>query len=83
RAGELYQQLKATGIEALLDDRQERAGVKFNDAELMGIPIRVTIGSRSLEKGVVEVQIRRTGEESEYPVEEAGTRIRQLLNQII
>ena len=55
--GEKIQKLQQENIDTLLDDRDERAGVKFNDAELIGIPLRVTIGSRSLKKGVVEVNI--------------------------
>jgi prolyl-tRNA synthetase len=59
-AGEqVYQALREAGFEALLDDREERAGVKFNDADLIGIPLRVTVGARGLEKGCAEVKRRR------------------------
>jgi prolyl-tRNA synthetase len=61
-AEELYQVLLEKGIEVLLDDRDERAGVKFKDAELIGIPYRVTIGPKKLAEGKVEVKIRKTGE---------------------
>jgi len=54
--------LEAAGVEVLVDDRDERAGVKFNDADLMGLPIRITVGSRGLEKGQVEVK-RRDGDQ--------------------
>lgn len=60
-AEELYQKLENRGVAVLFDDRTERAGVKFNDFELLGVPIRVTVG-RGLENGVVEVDIRKTGE---------------------
>ena len=50
------------GIEAILDDRDERPGVKFNDADLIGIPLRITVGPRRLAEGKVEVKIRKTGE---------------------
>lgn len=60
-AVEIYEALVAQGIEVLLDDRDERPGVKFNDAELIGIPFRVTVGPRGLESGEVEVVDRRTG----------------------
>lgn len=60
-AERVYRDLWAGGVEALLDDRDERAGVKFNDADLIGAPIRVTVGARGLEKGCVEVK-RRTEE---------------------
>jgi prolyl-tRNA synthetase len=58
---EITDLFKAEGYEVLVDDRKERAGVKFTDAELMGIPIRITVGKKA-EDGIVEVTIRRTGE---------------------
>jgi prolyl-tRNA synthetase len=58
----LYHQLKAVGIDVLLDDREERAGVKFKDADLIGIPIRLTISTRSLEHGGIELTYRQSGE---------------------
>ena len=61
-AEELYQELTAQGLEVLLDDRDERAGVKFKDADLIGIPYRVTIGPKKLAEGKVEVKNRRSGE---------------------
>ncbi len=68
-AGEkLYRELTAAGIETILDDRDERAGFKFNDADLLGYPVQVVIGGKSLEKGVVEVKIRKTGEKKELPL---------------
>jgi len=60
-ADELYNSLKDKGIEVLLDDRNESAGVKFNDAELIGIPFAVVIGQRGLKKGVIEIKERATG----------------------
>ncbi len=61
-AEELYEALNAAGREVLLDDREERAGVKFKDADLIGIPKQIIIGERGLKEGVVEVKDRRTGE---------------------
>jgi prolyl-tRNA synthetase len=58
----VYEQLTAAGIEVIIDDRAERAGVKFRDAELTGIPLRVTVGKRGLAGGTVEVTRRATGE---------------------
>jgi prolyl-tRNA synthetase len=58
----LYQKLQGQGIEVLLDDRDERAGVKFMDADLIGIPIRITIGPKNLAEKKVEIKIRRSGE---------------------
>jgi prolyl-tRNA synthetase len=57
-AEQLYQQLTANGIEVLLDDRDERAGVKFKDADLIGIPLRITIGSKTLQENKVEMKKR-------------------------
>lgn len=59
KATEIYEALGARGIEVLLDDRNERPGVKFNDADLLGIPLRITIGARGLQQGTVELK-RRT-----------------------
>src|SRR5215475_11090773 len=58
----LYGELSSAGVEVIIDDRAERAGVKFRDAELTGIPLRVTVGKRGLAEGVVEVTTRATGE---------------------
>ncbi len=58
----MYEQLTAAGIEVIIDDRAERAGVKFRDAEITGIPFRVTVGKRGLAESVVEVTTRATGE---------------------
>ncbi|MDI3546586.1 MAG: prolyl-tRNA synthetase [Halanaerobiales bacterium] len=78
----LYEKLKAAGIEVLIDDRDERAGVKFNDADLIGIPLRITIGSRALERGVIEAKIRRTGEQIDIPLVEAVDGVLDLLEKI-
>jgi prolyl-tRNA synthetase len=58
-ADSLYAELSASGLDVLLDDRDERPGVMFADAELIGIPHRVTIGERGLKEGVIEYQSRR------------------------
>jgi prolyl-tRNA synthetase len=58
-AEELHQELERQGISVLFDDRDERAGVKFNDADLLGMPVRIAVGERGLSKGVVEVKRRR------------------------
>ncbi len=67
-AAKLYDEMTAAGLEAVLDDRGERAGVKFKDADLIGYPVRITVGAKSLAKGCVEVKIRKTGEMQEIPV---------------
>ncbi len=69
-AGEqLYTELRSRGIDVVLDDRDARAGVKFADAELVGIPYRVTIGPKALAEGEVELTARRDGETSRVPME--------------
>ncbi|MHC5280540.1 proline--tRNA ligase [Listeria kieliensis] len=65
----LYESLQAAGYSVLLDDRSERAGVKFADADLIGLPIRITVGKKAAE-GIVEVKIRKTGEMIEVREEE-------------
>jgi prolyl-tRNA synthetase len=82
-AEKIYSELCAKGVDALLDDRDERPGVKFKDADLIGIPLRVTVGSRSLKQGKLEARIRRTGEMREMPVENAAEQIAKLLGEIV
>ncbi|MFC2728092.1 MAG: proline--tRNA ligase [Centipeda sp. (in: firmicutes)] len=60
-AEEVYEELRAAGIDVLLDDRRERAGVKFNDCDLIGYPVRIAIGPKTIDSGSIEVKIRRTG----------------------
>ncbi len=67
----LYEQLEQAGIDTILDDRVERPGVKFADAELIGVPYRVTVGPRGLEKGIVEIQERAGGDGEEVTVSNA------------
>ena len=62
-AEELYEGLRAAGVDVLLDDRPERAGSKFKDADLIGVPVRVTLGKRSVANGEAEVSLRRTPKE--------------------
>ncbi len=61
-AEDIYTLLQEKGVEVLLDDRDERPGVKFKDADLIGIPLRLTVGEKNLKKGKVEMKIRRSGE---------------------
>ena len=69
RAAEIYEALRAQGVEVLLDDRSERPGVKFKDADLLGIPVRITIGSRGLKQGTVELKKRTESESLDVPLE--------------
>ncbi|HID00189.1 MAG TPA: proline--tRNA ligase, partial [Piscirickettsiaceae bacterium] len=66
----LYRNLTAAGIEVLFDDRQERPGVMFTDMELIGIPHRLVVGDRGLDKGIVEYKHRRTGEQIDLPADD-------------
>jgi prolyl-tRNA synthetase len=75
-AEKLYSELNAAGVETLLDDRNERAGVKFKDADLVGIPYRIVPG-RSLKNGKLEVVKRATHESQEIPIAEVVTTIKQ------
>ena len=71
----LYDELRAAGVDVLLDDRDGRPGVKFADAELVGIPLRVTIGPRGLESGALEVTTRADGERTDVPVDQVATHV--------
>ena len=77
---EFYKELKAQGNEVLLDDREERAGTKFKDADLIGVPIRMTVGERGLREGKVEIRLRRTGETIGVRVEDAVARVGSILH---
>ena len=67
-AESVYDTLTSAGLEVLYDDRDDRAGVKFNDADLMGVPVRLTVGKRGVGKGVAELKVRRTGLMKEVPL---------------
>jgi prolyl-tRNA synthetase len=74
-ASKIYEDLMDMGIDVLLDDRDERAGVKFNDADLLGIPVRITVGSRGLKNGELEIKLRPDSDSSTIPVENAAAAI--------
>jgi prolyl-tRNA synthetase len=82
-ADQLYQGLQQQGVEVLLDDRDERPGVKFKDADLVGIPLRVTIGPKGLEKGGIELRWRRDGKTDEIPLGVAVQQIGALISQAV
>ena len=69
KAEEIYEVLKKAGVEAVIDDRNERPGVKFKDADLIGYPLRVVVGPKTLAEGNIEVKARRTGEVAMLPVD--------------
>ena len=72
-ADEIYNELLAEGVEVVIDDRDERPGVKFNDADLIGIPIRITVGKKAAE-GIVEYKRRDGTEMTELTAKEAVSR---------
>ena len=77
-AEKLYNKLEDDGIGVLYDDRNVRAGVKFNDAELIGVPIRVTIGRKAAE-GVAEIDIRATGEKREVQLDKVVAEVKKII----
>ena len=79
-AERIYRELGERGIEAVLDDREERAGVKFADADLVGYPVQVVVGSRGLESGTVDLKVRATGERTKAPLAEASQAVADLLS---
>jgi prolyl-tRNA synthetase len=79
-ANELYESLKASGIEVLLDDRDERAGVKFKDADLIGIPIRITVGKK-ISEGLVEYKLRNSADTELVTIDAAAHRVMEALKK--
>lgn len=78
-ATQIYQEMQDLGLEVVLDDRKERAGVKFKDADLIGYPYRITVGKDTIEKGTVDVKARRTGVQTAIPVKEVAQHIHSLI----
>ena len=82
-AEELYGELQREGYEVLLDDRDERPGVKFKDADLIGLPIRVTVGTGFAKQGVVEVRSRRSGQDRRVDKQRVAVTVRELARELI
>lgn len=78
----LYNALESSQDEIVFDDRAERAGIKFKDADLIGYPLRVTIGKKWQESGCVEIKLRRTGEVFEVPYENCAEKVEEQLNYL-
>jgi len=74
----IYAACRAAGLEALLDDRDERPGVKFKDADLLGVPVRVTVGNLLAKEGVVELRVRRTREDRKVPPDKVVDTVQSL-----
>lgn len=81
-ARKLYDDMEDGRDEVVLDDRNERAGIKFKDADLIGYPVRVTIGKKWQQSGCVEIKIRRSGEVVEVPLEEAKDKVLEILKTL-
>ena len=78
-AAELYSSLKAAGVDVLIDDRDERAGIKFKDMDLIGIPVQIVVG-KALAEGFVEVSLRRAkSEKLRFPVAEACSMVADMV----
>ncbi len=80
-AEQLYETLLENGIDVLYDDREETPGVKFKDADLIGIPLRLTLGEKNLKKGLVEIKKRRTGEILLIEKEKVLSKVKELIDQ--
>ena len=78
-AEDIYNRLCAAGAEVLLDDRKERPGVKFKDADLLGIPVRITVG-RGAADGIVEYKLRRDADKTELSADESVNRALALID---
>jgi prolyl-tRNA synthetase len=78
----IYAELLGRGIDVLLDDRDERAGVKFNDADLIGIPLRVTVGKKGIQKGEIEMKRRAESQVSGIAVGQAPDVIRETVQTL-
>ena len=81
-ARKLYEDMEDSRDEVVLDDRNERAGIKFKEADLIGYPVRVTIGKKWQQSGCVEIKIRRSGEVVEVPLEEAKDKVLEILKTL-
>ena len=79
-ANTLYEELTAAGLSTLYDDRSETAGVKFNDADLLGLPVRVVVSPRNLKQGIVEIKERSSDDPTTVPSDEAVDVIRRLID---
>jgi prolyl-tRNA synthetase len=77
----LYRSLLDRGIEVIVDDRDERAGVKFKDADIIGVPLRITIGAKKLATGIVEIKVRKSGKVSDVPLDDAGEFVETFISE--
>ena len=78
----IYSALQEAGVDVLLDDRKDRAGVKFKDADLIGYPLRITVSKNTLENNEVEIQIRKSGEALPCAIDSVATKVTELLQNL-
>ena len=78
----IYDTLLNNKVDVLLDDRKDRAGVKFKDADLIGYPLRITVSKNTLDSNEVEIRIRKTGEAINCPIGEVSSKVQELLSQL-
>ena len=78
----IYEECRKAGLDVLLDDRKERAGVKFKDCDLIGYPVRVTIGPKAVEEDVIEVKVRKTGEVYNFTRADYLEKVQELLKDL-
>lgn len=79
---QIAETLQRAGLEVLYDDRAERAGVKFKDADLIGLPLRITVSDKAAQEGTVEVRVRRTGEARDVKLDELASTVKAMLAEI-
>ena len=79
----LYEDLQTHGIEVVYDDRDESAGVKFNDADLLGMPLRVTVSQRTLKANSIELKARSSAQSQLVPRDDALAHVKSLLDQML
>jgi len=82
RADELYTELQQAGYQVLYDDRDQRPGVKFKDADLIGVPLRITMGERSLKQGGVELKVRAEEDNQLVPLDQLSARLAAELERL-
>lgn len=79
---EIYAELQQAGVDVLLDDRKDRAGVKFKDADLIGYPVRITVSKNTLESNAVELKVRKTGEVLEVAMTDVASTVKSILEKL-
>jgi prolyl-tRNA synthetase len=82
KALEIYTELSGAGYDVILDDRDLRPGFKFKDSELVGFPVRVGIGSKSLDQGNVELTLRSNGQRESVPISQATAKVKSALADV-